>query len=59
MDSLTHVSTRALGSSGLRVPAVGLGCMGFSQAYGQADDAESIAAIRRAIDLGAGLLDTA
>jgi aryl-alcohol dehydrogenase-like predicted oxidoreductase len=33
--------------------------MGFSQAYGPADDRESIAAIRRAIDLGAGLLDTA
>jgi aryl-alcohol dehydrogenase-like predicted oxidoreductase len=59
MDSLTHVSTRALGSSGLLVPAVGLGCMGFSQGYGEADDAESIATIRRAIDLGAGLLDTA
>ncbi len=59
MDSLTHVSARAIGSPGLRVPAIGLGCMGFSQAYGQADDEESIATIRRAIDLGAGLLDTA
>ena len=59
MDSITNVSVRALGSSGLRVPAVGLGCMGFSQAYGQADDEESIATIRLAIDHGAGLLDTA
>jgi aryl-alcohol dehydrogenase-like predicted oxidoreductase len=59
MDSLTHVASRALGSAGLRVPAIGLGCMGFSQAYGPADERESIATIRRAIDLGAGLLDTA
>ncbi|MGN6790751.1 MAG: aldo/keto reductase [Streptosporangiaceae bacterium] len=59
MDSLTHVSSRVLGSAGLAVPAIGLGCMGFSQAYGPADDEASIATIRRAIDLGAGLLDTA
>jgi aryl-alcohol dehydrogenase-like predicted oxidoreductase len=59
MDSLTHVSSRTLGSAGLVVPAVGLGCMGFSQAYGHADDSDSIAAIRRAVDLGGGLLDTA
>jgi aryl-alcohol dehydrogenase-like predicted oxidoreductase len=59
MDSLTHVSSRVLGSPGLAAPAIGLGCMGFSQAYGPADDEASIATIRRAVDLGAGLLDTA
>jgi hypothetical protein len=46
MDSLTHVASRARGSAGLRVPAIGLGCMGFSQAYGPADEGESIATIR-------------
>jgi len=46
MDSLTHVNGRALGSHGLVVPAIGLGCMGFSQAYGRANDNESIATIR-------------
>jgi aryl-alcohol dehydrogenase-like predicted oxidoreductase len=59
MDSLTHVGSRTLGSAGLVVPAIGLGCMGFSQAYGHADDSDSIATIRRAVDLGGGLLDTA
>ena len=59
MDSLTHVNGRALGSHGLVVPAIGLGCMGFSQAYGSADDNESIATIRRAVELGSNLLDTA
>jgi aryl-alcohol dehydrogenase-like predicted oxidoreductase len=39
--------------------AVGLGCMGLSQAYGAADDEESIATIHRALDLGVSLLDTA
>ena len=59
MESLTHVSSRSLGSAGLVAPAIGLGCMGLSQAYGLADDNESIATIRRAVDLGACLLDTA
>ena len=39
MDSHTHVETRALGSAGFTAPAIGLGCMGFSQGYGPADDA--------------------
>ncbi len=39
--------------------AVGLGCMGLSQAYGPADDEESIATLHRALDLGVSLLDTA
>ncbi len=51
--------TRVLGSSALRVSAQGLGCMGMSQSYGPADEAESIATIHRAIDLGVFFLDTA
>ena len=54
--------TRALGTQGLRVSALGLGLMGMSQAYGTADerdDRESIATIHRAIELGVTFLDTA
>jgi len=51
--------TRKLGSQGLEVSAVGLGCMGMSQSYGPADEAESIATLHRAIDLGCTFLDTA
>ena len=43
----------------LEVSALGLGCMGMSEFYGPADEAESIAAIHRALDLGIDLLDTA
>jgi aryl-alcohol dehydrogenase-like predicted oxidoreductase len=43
----------------LSVSAMGLGCMGMSQSYGQADWDESVATIRRALDLGVTLLDTA
>jgi aryl-alcohol dehydrogenase-like predicted oxidoreductase len=54
--------TRTLGTQGLAVSALGLGCMGMSQAYGTAeerDEAESIATIHRAIELGCTFLDTA
>jgi len=51
--------TRTLGSAGLRVSAIGLGCMGMSQSYGPTDERESIATIHRAIELGVTLFDTA
>lgn len=53
------IKQRTLGTQGLAVSALGLGCMGMSTAYGQADEAESIATIHRAIELGVTLFDTA
>jgi len=50
---------RALGRQGLKVSALGLGCMGMSEFYGAGDEAESIATIHRALDLGLDFLDTA
>jgi aryl-alcohol dehydrogenase-like predicted oxidoreductase len=46
------------GNTDLTVSTIGLGCYGMSGAYGPGDDAESIATIRRALDLGVNLLDT-
>jgi aryl-alcohol dehydrogenase-like predicted oxidoreductase len=52
------VITRSLGSNGPGVSALGLGCMGMSDLYGPADEAESIATIRAALDAGITLLDS-
>jgi aryl-alcohol dehydrogenase-like predicted oxidoreductase len=49
---------RKFGNTDLKVSIIGLGCYGMSGAYGPADDAESIAAIRYALDLGVNFLDT-
>jgi len=53
------LKTRTLGSQGLRVSELGLGCMGMSEFYAGRDDAESIATIHRACDLGITFFDTA
>jgi aryl-alcohol dehydrogenase-like predicted oxidoreductase len=53
------METRKLGSQGLEVSELGLGCMGMSEFYGTADEGEAIATIHRAIELGVTFLDTA
>src|SRR5918912_3100328 len=56
------LTTRKLGTQGLTVSAIGLGLMGMTQAYGtpeERDERESIATIRRAIELGVTFFDTA
>jgi aryl-alcohol dehydrogenase-like predicted oxidoreductase len=53
------IPTTKLGSQGLSVSRLGLGCMGMSEFYGQGDDTESVATIHRALELGVSFLDTA
>ena len=50
---------RALGTSGVQVSAIGLGCWGMSGSYGPADEAESVATLHHALDLGVDFIDTA
>ena len=50
---------RSLGGQGLKVSALGLGCMGMSQSYGTPDDVESLATLHRAMELGVTFFDTA
>jgi hypothetical protein len=52
-----QMNQRKLGTQGLTVSALGLGCMGMSEFYGSRDDQESIATIHRAVGLGVTLLD--
>ena len=53
------METRRLGTQGLAIGAIGLGCMGMSEFYGRADEGEAIATIHRALELGVTFLDTA
>lgn len=54
-----RIARRRLGTPGLEVSALGLGCMGMSEFYGPADEATSLRVLNRALDIGVNLLDTA
>jgi len=56
---MTQLQKRQLGNNGPSVSAIGLGCMGMSEFYGQADDERSIQTIHKTLDLGINFLDTA
>ncbi|MER7109690.1 aldo/keto reductase [Streptomyces sp. NPDC000229] len=58
MAPVTPLPTRPLGATGPRVSALGLGCMGMSALYGEADRTESVATVHAALDAGVTLLDT-
>jgi aryl-alcohol dehydrogenase-like predicted oxidoreductase len=53
------MESRRLGTQGLEVAEIGLGCMGMSEFYGTADEGEAVATIHRALELGVTLIDTA
>jgi len=53
------MKTVKLGQQGLKVPAVGLGCMGMSEFYGQSDDAKSLKLLDEALEIGCNFWDTA
>ncbi|MGQ0698308.1 MAG: aldo/keto reductase [Panacagrimonas sp.] len=55
----TPFPTRTLGRDGLRVSAIGLGCMGMSDFYGPADEGTNLAVLNHALDIGVNFLDTA
>lgn len=55
----TSIPRRTLGSQGLQVSAIGLGCMGMSDFYGPADEATNLSVLNAAIDMGINFLDTA
>jgi aryl-alcohol dehydrogenase-like predicted oxidoreductase len=54
-----QIETRVLGASGIKVSAIGLGCMSMSGIYGPGDDEQSIAAIHEALEQGINFIDTA
>ena len=56
---MSSLATRTLGTSGLEVSCLGLGCMGMSSFYGPGDEGEAVVTIRRALELGVTLFDTA
>ncbi|HYZ72410.1 MAG TPA: aldo/keto reductase [Chthoniobacterales bacterium] len=56
---MASISSRTLGSSGINVSALGLGCMGMTWAYGPSNEAEALQVLRRYIELGGNFLDTA
>jgi len=56
---MTSIPFRPLGSSGINVSALGLGCMGMTWAYGPTDEAECLRVLRRYIEMGGNFFDTA
>jgi aryl-alcohol dehydrogenase-like predicted oxidoreductase len=58
MQKELMITKRKLGHSDFEVAAIGLGCMGMSDFYGRTDEAESIATLNHAIDIGVNFLDT-